>query len=117
MEFGEFTLAPDTSTYQGLKLLLAEFVPIDRDILHIVLGALVLICCALVLRRDWGRIASVALLVSLGLALGMEGLDARDDLASFGVWRWQAAFWDVLRTIAVPALALLTVRLRRRTSD
>lgn len=110
MELGGVILSPDTSLYQGLKIVLGTYVPIDRDILHIVLGALVLGACLVLKRGDRAAAARLALIVALVLAIGMEALDARDDLRSLGHWRWLASGWDILRTVAVPLLAVLWTR-------
>lgn len=114
MWFGEFQLAPDTSTYQGLKLLLAEVVPIDRDILHVVLGGLILLVCLLIWRRDWASGVLTALTVAFVIAVLMETLDARDDLRSFGHWRWEASVFDILRTISIPLIAFAVLRATMR---
>ena len=98
-------MAPETSTYQAFKIWFQSYVPVERDVLHYLIGAL-LVLVALVIAKGGGRYLLAAFIVALLLAFGMEALDARDDLATLGYWRWWAAGLDVLRTIAVPALAL-----------
>ena len=108
--FGQ--MAPETSTYQAFKIWLAGYVPIDRDLLHIIFGAGVLAIA--VIGSGWRRGAVGAFVVTLVLAVGMEAIDRRDDIALTGTWRWGESVTDVIRTVLVPALAVAWLRLRRR---
>ena len=99
-----------TSAYQSLKIFLAEYAPVDRDILHVLIGLTVTIV-AIALARGSLRFRPLwlALLVACTLGVVMEVLDMRDDLNSLDAWRWQESTLDFLRTIAVPLAALLLV--------
>ncbi len=105
-------MAPETSTYQAFKLWIDGYVPFGRNEIHVMLGAALLILARLVW-RDWRRAAWIAFGVSLVLGIGMEMLDRRDDIALYGAWRVWASVGDVIRTIGVPALALVILGLRR----
>lgn len=108
----------DTSAYQSLKILLAEYVPIDRDILHVVIGlALTLVAIAMTGRSLRLRPFVGAFVVACILGAAMEILDMRDDIKSLGLWRWQASTLDFLRTIFVPAVGLLIVWLLCKKRD
>ena len=104
-----------SSVYQSLKILLAEYVPIDRDILHVVIG-LVLTVIAVAIARNSMRLRPflVALAIACLLGAAMEILDMRDDMQSFGAWRWRASALDFIRTIFVPVIGLFIVLLIRR---
>ena len=97
-----------SSFYQSLKILLAQYLPIDRDILHVLIGLVLTLTAVFVTQRSisfgpflWGY--AVACL----LGATMEVLDRRDDLQSFGVWRWRASAADFGRTILFPFIGLL----------
>ncbi len=51
------------------------------------------------------RSLSLALAGALLAGVTMEVLDARDDLRSFGLWRWRESLADIQLTIAAPLLA------------
>lgn len=105
----------DSSAYQSLKILLAEYIPIDRDILHVVIGLLLAIVAVAVARSSMRlKPFLVALAIACLLGVGMEVLDRSDDLQSFGVWRWRESAADILRTILVPAIGVLIVVVVRR---
>ncbi|MEL6510650.1 MAG: hypothetical protein AAFQ32_12700 [Pseudomonadota bacterium] len=89
----------DPSGYQALKLWLQGYIPLDRDAFHVVIGAAILL--ATLLRK---RPLSLALAGALLAGITMEALDARDDLRSFGFWRWRECMADILLTIAAPLL-------------
>lgn len=99
-------MAINTQPYQAFKLWLADYVPIDRDLLHIAIGALIVIAALW-----WKRDRLHALLAGLGLAFvagfGMEVLDIRDSWVAGEVLRWDLSFADLLRTVADPLVALL----------
>ncbi|MCV3272898.1 hypothetical protein [Roseobacter sinensis] len=110
--FGD--MAPDTSTYQAFKLWLGTILPVNRNLLHVVLGGLLLIAALLVPPRSHAPSRALGAAVLLGI--GMEALDRRDDLADLGAWRVGESLKDVARTIAVPLFALVLVRVRRARS-
>ena len=101
-------MSAEPSSYQVIKIWLEQYVPVERDTLHFVIGALIL-ALVLVLTRHRRNLRPylVALTLALALAIAMELLDRRDDLRSLSYWRWQESLWDVLRTISIPALACI----------
>lgn len=103
-------MAPSTSTYQAMKLCLAHYVPVDRNLLHIALGAVVVGLC-LVMSSALQRPLVVALVLALLAGIAMEALDRVDDIAALGRWRWRASLADVGRTILVPLIVLGAARL------
>jgi uncharacterized membrane protein YczE len=105
----------NSSTYQSLKIQFAEYVPIDRDILHIVIGlVLVVIAFAFARKSMHLRPFLVALAIACLLGATMEVLDMRDDIKSLGVWSWRASASDFIRTILAPVIGLLIILLLRR---
>ncbi len=98
----------DTSVYQAFKLWLAGYVPLERNTLHYLVGA-VLLAGAVIWSRRQLRSAPflAALAVSLVLGVAMELADRRDDIASLGRWRWQSSLADIWRTIAFPLAGVL----------
>lgn len=107
-----------SSGYQTLKILLAEYVPIDRDILHVVIG-LVLTLIAVAIARKSMRLRPflVALAIACFLGAAMEILDMWDDIQSLGAWRWRASALDFIRTIIVPVIGLFIAMLIRKNRD
>lgn len=104
-----------SSDYQAFKLWLSGVLPIDRDILHVLIG-LLLVGIAVLWCRKGVRLAPfvAALGGALVLGVGMELLDMRDDIQTLGRWRWQASLWDVARTILIPAIAVMVVAWKMR---
>ncbi len=101
----------ETSAYQGFKLWLAGYVPLDRNTLHYLVGA-ALVSVALIRLRKQPRTRplAVALVVAFILGVAMEIADMRDDVATLGYWRWPASLLDLGRTIAVPVGAYILAR-------
>jgi hypothetical protein len=59
-----------------------------------------------------------ACLAVLGVALAGEMLDALDDVASLGHWRWQASLHDLVVTLFWPAILMVVCwRLRAERAD
>lgn len=112
--------AVETSHYQALKLLVSEYVPIDRDYLHILLG-LFLVVLAVSANRYRKQSSTFLLTFAFACAIGaaMELADMFDDISSLGQWRWGESILDFLGTILFPGTALLFVRLvqRRRSHE
>ncbi len=110
----------ETSHYQALKLLVGEYVPIDRDYLHILVG-LLLVVVAVSVNRYRTRSSTFLLTFMVACAIGaaMEFADMFDDINSLGQWRWDESILDFLSTILFPAMALLFVRIsqRRRSNE
>jgi len=99
----------ETSSYQALKLWLQGYIPLDRDQFHLLIGAVILLAVWL-----WKRPVLAAFGIALLAGVAMEVLDARDDLRSFGYWRWFESLTDIFLTIAVPLLANVLIWGRRR---
>ena len=69
---------------------------------------LIFVLTALVLRRTLASLPPIFMV--LVVACGMEALDARDDLATFGYWRVGASTHDVINTMFWPMLLFLLAR-------
>ena len=107
--------AVETSHYQALKLLVSEYVPIDRDYLHILVG-LLLVVAAVLANRYRKRSSTFLLTFTVACAIGaaMELADMFDDINSLGQWRWGESTLDFLGTILFPGVALLFERIVQR---
>ena len=105
----------ETSHYQALKLLVSEYVPIDRDYLHVLVG-LLLVVVAVSANRYRKRNSTFSLTFTIACAIGavMELADMFDDINSLGRWRWGESVLDFLATILFPGMALLLVRIAQR---
>jgi hypothetical protein len=97
-----------TSLYHSFKIWLEVYLPIDRDFLHFVIGA-VLVLGAVVITHNSKRTKPFfwAFLAACALGVAMEVLDMRDDVRTLGIWRWGASLLDIARTISVPLLVWL----------
>ena len=101
-------LAVQTSLCQHLKLWLVPQLGLSKDAIHIYIGFVCLLLSVLVLRlplSSWK-----VLVLGLVVAMIMESLDLRDDLASFGHFRWAASFKDLVNTNLIPLLLVLLAR-------
>ena len=97
-----------TSSYQHLKLWLLPQVGLSKDAVHIYIGVVCLLISVVVFRlplSSWK-----ALILGLVVAVIMESLDLRDDLASFGHFRWAASLKDVVNTNLIPLLMVLLAK-------
>ncbi|CAB5696742.1 Uncharacterised protein [Delftia tsuruhatensis] len=98
----------EPSTVQAVKLAIVAATGLSKDALHVYVGlATALAACAL-LRRPLGSWTPV--LAVLAVAVGGELLDMRDDVASFGHWRWGASLHDVANTVFWPAVLCALAR-------
>ena len=102
--------AVNTQPYQAFKLWLADYVPIDRDLLHVAIGA-VLLVAALWWKRDRRHALLAGLAFAFLAGAGMEVLDIRDSWVAREVLRWDLSLVDLLRTVAVPLITLLAYTL------
>ena len=93
----------ETSAYQALKIWIETGSGLHRDVLHVLIGAGILVICLAIWRGPRGVLW--ALVLSLLIGVGMEVMDRRDNLASLGIWLWRASLADLLRTVAVPLCA------------
>lgn len=92
----------ETSLVQSIKLSIVSAVGLSKDALHIYVGMSVLLLTAAIFRKPMG--SALPLILVLCVAIAGELLDMRDDLASFGYWRWPASVHDILNTIFWPAV-------------
>lgn len=100
----------ETSTYQGIKLFILKYLPLSKDAVHVHLGLTALLVWIAISRKpicSW-----IALIPVLILAVLMEVLDLRDDMASLGYFRWGASLHDVVNTIFWPFILVLVFKLR-----
>lgn len=102
----------ETSLVQAAKLLVVNITGLSKDALHIHLGLVAFLAMSWLCRRSPSRLVPLVAVVVIA-CLG-ELLDMRDDLATFGYWRWQASLHDVLNTCAWPALLTLWAIARRK---
>lgn len=97
--------APGLSSYQGFKIWLLQVVEIDRDALHVLLGAAIVLALLALLRDKSGAV--VAGLIIAGLAgVAMEALDLRDAWRAGEPFDWAHSADDLLRTVLVPMIVL-----------
>jgi hypothetical protein len=81
---------------------------LSKDAIHIYVGVVCLLVSVLVFRlplSSWK-----ALILGLIVAAIMESLDLRDDLASFGHFRWAASLKDLVNTNLIPLLIVLLAK-------
>jgi uncharacterized membrane protein YqgA involved in biofilm formation len=98
----------ETSTPQAIKLALASTLHLSKDALHIYVGLAVFIGVA-VLRKSLR--AWLPLLAVLAAAVAGEMIDARDDIATFGYWRWKASLHDIVNTLFWPTVLWCCARI------
>lgn len=102
-----------TQPYQHFKLWLADYLPVDRDALHVGIGAMIVIA-AFFLVSNHRLAVSAAVAGSLIVGLAMETLDLRDALVAFEPLRWDLGFADLLRTMTAPICVVWWYWLARR---
>ncbi|ARU06014.1 hypothetical protein CCO03_16265 [Comamonas serinivorans] len=103
----------ETSWVQLLKLQIVGAVGLSKDALHIHVGLAVFVVACWVLRKTPRPALAFAAVFAVA-CLG-ELLDLRDDLRTFGVWRWPASVHDIVNTCWWPLVlaGLHAVHLRR----
>lgn len=94
----------DTSLFQTIKLIIASATGLSKDALHIYVGLAVYLGLVVFIRRYPFYIGWA---VVLGLACAGEWLDAGNDIATFGYWRWEASVHDVSNTLFWPTVLTL----------
>ena len=99
----------ETSAVQSAKLAIMSTMGLSKDALHIYVGLAVFLIAAAVLRKSLRSIAPWFAVVAIAVA--GELFDMRDDIYSFGYWRWWASLHDVLNTLFWPSVLLLHARL------
>lgn len=98
----------ETSTVQLAKLIIIQASGLSKDALHVYVGLAVFLVAAALLRKPLRSIVPW-LLVLIVASMG-ELLDMRDDIVSFGYWRWGASLHDVLNTLFWPTVLFLLAR-------
>lgn len=102
------------SGFQELKLRILEILGVSKDAAHVHIGLVVFFVVALLARRHSAWLPWAAV---LAVALGLEALDLRDDLATYDAPRWGASLHDLVNTMIWPTvLAIASGRLRGRAS-
>lgn len=101
----------ETSAVQAIKLAIVGLTGLSRDALHIHVG-LGTYFLAHVLFRGTAWHSTRALLAVAAVACAGELLDLRDDLRTFGVWRWSASLHDVVNTAFWPLVLFAAARWR-----
>lgn len=103
-----------TSFYQALKLQVLASLPLSRDALHIYLGMITYLSAGILLKKlaSW-----VPVLFVLALAVMMEVLDLRDDLAAYGHFRWYASVHDIVNSIFWPTVIVIVLKALRSRSE
>lgn len=98
------------SKFQEFKIYIVNFTDLARDALHIYAGLLVFFIVAFLHKR---QLKSVwALLAVIGVAIGCELLDARDDWINHGYWRVDASLHDIVNPCFWPLLIWLMARFK-----
>ena len=100
----------ETSAFQGVMLVVGAMFTLSKDALHIHVGLLVFLTVCYFTRKNYR--AAIPLLAVLLLAILGEVLDARDNFASLGRWRWRASLHDILNTMFWPIVLSLLIRFR-----
>ena len=100
----------DTSTYQRIKLVVLQVLPLTRDAVHVYIGCACLLATASLLR--WPLSSYKLLLPGVLLSLGMEVVDLRDGWRQNEV-RGAASVHDLVNTNLVPLAIVLLARRRR----
>lgn len=100
----------EASLVQSFKLAIVSATGLSKDALHIYAGLAIFLLSAVLMRRrpSMARPWCVVLLA----AVVAEAFDLRDDVASFGHWRWGASLHDVLNTIAWPSVLAVLFHFR-----
>ncbi|MDR2549611.1 MAG: hypothetical protein LBD10_05345 [Desulfobulbus sp.] len=98
----------ETSAFQSLKLAVVSATGLSKDALHVYVGLAVFLATSVALRKPLR--SAVPWLAAIAVALAGEALDMRDDIASFGHWRWAASMHDILNTLFWPTVLLLLAK-------
>lgn len=102
----------ETSAVQSVKLAIVSATGLSKDALHVYVGLALFFLVVLALRkpvRSWVPLVSVFVAAAIG-----ELMDMRDDIATFGYWRWAASLHDVANTLFWPTVLVVLAR-RTRT--
>jgi hypothetical protein len=102
----------DISTAQSIKLAIVSATGLSKDSLHIYLGMAVYLTLFVGTRRLRPYLGWLVVFI---IACAGEWVDRRDDIGSFGYWRWQASAHDVLNTLFWPTVLTLLWLLKCRS--
>ena len=91
--------------YQGAKLVLLDLLPLSKDAFHIYVGFTVFLVAAWLLRTKHS--GAIPLLAVFSVAIGMEALDAFDDLSTLGYLRYQDSIVDIVNTTMIPLACVI----------
>jgi len=98
----------ETSTVQGLKLMVLQYSGLTHESFHFLLGLVVHLAACVLWRRPlswWGGLVAV-----LVVALLLEVMDLRDDWNSLGFMRFGESSKDVIHSL-VPSLMIIAAQL------
>jgi hypothetical protein len=98
----------DITTVQSIKLAIMAATDLSRDALHVYAGLAACLVACVVFRRTLH--SPVPLCAALAVAVSVELLDLRDDLATFGYWRSAASLHDIVNTIFWPFVLFVLAR-------
>jgi hypothetical protein len=105
----------ETTVVQSIKLAVMAATDLSRDALHVHAGLIAYVGMCIVFRRPLRSFAP--LFAAVAVAVFLELLDLRDDLATFGRWRVGASLHDIVNTAFWPfvlfSLARWTAVFRR----
>lgn len=101
-------MGPENSTFSQFKIYVEELIPLERDYLHILVGAVLLAVYLLwkMVRRRQFRGYEVVSIV-LFVAVVAELMDIRDDLKEQMHPDLMESLKDAVLTVSVPAVAAL----------
>ena len=102
----------DISTAQSIKLAIVSATGLSKDALHIYLGMAVYLTLIVGTRRFRPYLGWLVVFI---IACAGEWVDRRDDIGSFGYWRWQASTHDILNTLFWPTVLTLLWLLKCRS--
>ena len=102
----------DTSFYQSIKPVIASFLGLSHDAIHIHLGLAALLLTILLLGKR--RRTILYLLPVIAIAMIMEMFDLYDDYQILGSLRWSESFGDILNTIFWPVLIVVLIRINQK---
>ena len=109
-------MGSDYSTFRQLKILIQELIPLERDYLHILVGAAILVVYLIwktVKKRQFRGYEVVGIVFVI--AVLAELMDIRDKIGERGHPNIAESVKDTILTISVPAAAALGQLIRKKT--
>lgn len=98
----------ETTTVQSIKLAIMVATDLSRDALHVYAGLTAFLVASIVFKRPLRSL--VPLSAAIAVAVFVELLDLRDDLATFGHWRVTASLHDIANTVFWPFILFAFAR-------